>query len=196
MNILAHIYLSGSIDDIMLGNFMGDFVKGKQYNQYNESIRKGILLHRQIDSITDSHISHLQTRNRFREKYGLYSGIVVDILYDHFLAQYWDMYHPEPLELFAQKVYRYIELNDAIFPAKLKTVTPYIIKNNWLELYKSFDGLERVLNGMAKHTSMPNETHFAISILKNDYNAIKSEFENVIALLINFMSRRFNTNEF
>ena len=83
MNILAHLYLSGKIDALMLGNFMGDFVKGNQFNKFPSEIKKGILLHRQIDTLTDNHPAHLTSRNRFREKFKLHSGIVVDIIYDH-----------------------------------------------------------------------------------------------------------------
>jgi acyl carrier protein phosphodiesterase len=74
----------------MLGNFMGDFVKGNKYLAYTGDIQKGLLLHREIDTFTDKHDTHKQSRDRFRKHYGLYSGVVVDIVYDHFLASRWE----------------------------------------------------------------------------------------------------------
>jgi acyl carrier protein phosphodiesterase len=184
MNILAHLYLSGGIDHLMLGNFMGDFVKGSKYKNYPEPIKNGILLHRNIDSITDNHSSHLVSRNRFREKYGLHTGIVVDIVYDHFLAANWDQFHAMPLSVYAQQVYAYVNENFELLPDGLKQILPFMITNNWLELYKSIDGIERVLQGMARRTSMPNEVAFAIETLKYFYHPIQNEFENVMCTLI------------
>jgi len=86
MNLLAHLYLSKDINDLMIGNFIGDFVKGNQYLNYSAEIQNGILLHREIDSFSDMHEAHKATRDRFRKGFGLHSGVVVDIVYDHYLA--------------------------------------------------------------------------------------------------------------
>ena len=69
---------------------MGDFVKGSDYENYPIEIKNGILLHRQIDSFTDAHPIVLKSKKRLHTHYGHYSGIVVDIFYDHFLAKNWD----------------------------------------------------------------------------------------------------------
>ncbi|PKP09131.1 MAG: DUF479 domain-containing protein [Bacteroidetes bacterium HGW-Bacteroidetes-4] len=183
MNVLAHLYLSRTIDESMLGNFMGDFVKGNQLNLYPESIRQGIILHRQIDSITDRHDSHKQSRDRFREKYRLHSGIVVDIIYDHFLARHWETYHHETLHDFAQQVYAYIKQNDSRLPERLKEMAGFMIRNNWLELYATSKGIEWVLSGMAHRTSVPNEVAFAMAVLKKDYKQLNNEFEMVFTTL-------------
>lgn len=189
MNILAHLYLSRTIDESMLGNFMGDFVKGNQLNLFPESIRQGIVLHRQIDTITDRHDSHRQSRDRFREKYRLHSGIVVDIIYDHFLARHWDTYHHEPLHDFSQKVYAYIKENEHRLPDKLREMAGFMIQNNWLELYKTTEGIERVLMGMARRTSVPSQVPFAMEVFKKDYRPLNNEFENVFNTLISSINQ-------
>lgn len=189
MNILAHLYLSRTIDESMLGNFMGDFVKGKQLNLYSESIRQGIILHRQIDSLTDQHKCHKQSRDRFREKYRLHSGIVVDIIYDHFLASHWEDYHHETLHTFAQKVYAHIKRNEHRLPEKLREMAGFMIQNNWLELYKTTAGIERVLTGMARRTSVPNEVPFAMEVLEKDYSPLNNEFKNVFTNLNRILNR-------
>ena len=97
MNFLAHIYLSGEDEGITIGNFIADGIKGKKYLSYPASIQKGILLHRGIDSFTDSHPTVRQSTARLHENYGHYSGVIVDILYDHFLAKNWEEYHEQDL---------------------------------------------------------------------------------------------------
>ncbi len=91
MNYLAHIFLSGTNDFLKIGNFMADSIKGTDYEKFPLEIKKGILLHLHIDSFTDSNLIYRKSKHRLHEKYGHYSGVIMDILYDHFLAKNW--YH-------------------------------------------------------------------------------------------------------
>ena len=86
VNYLAHAYLSFGIPDVVVGNLISDFVKGKKQLEYPDSIRKGITLHRAIDTFTDSHAVTRHAKSYFRGVYGLYSGALIDVAYDHFLA--------------------------------------------------------------------------------------------------------------
>jgi acyl carrier protein phosphodiesterase len=192
MNILAHMYLSGGINELMLGNFMGDFVKGNQYLNFPEPIQQGIVLHRKIDDFTDKHELHRLSRDRFRAKYGLHSGIVVDIVYDHFLAKYWGQYHPQELEAYSADVYRYITQNEHWLPQRLKEITPFIIKNNWLVLYKSLSGLENVLKGMANRTSLPDHVLFAMDIIEKEQVMLRQEFQELFDSLVKMVNQEIN----
>lgn len=176
MNILAHLYLSNGINQVMLGNYMGDFVKGKQYLHYSQAIQEGIMLHRKIDTYTDMHPIHKTTRDRLRSGYGLHSGIVVDIIYDHFLAANWHNYHPDKLEIFVSNVYTYLNKHMYILPHNLGIFTPIMIKNNWLVSYKSLDGILNVLRGMARRTSLPEQSAFAKEVIVESYQDIAQEF--------------------
>lgn len=196
MNILAHLYLSQDIGELMLGNFMGDFIKGAQYNNYCSGIKNGILLHRQIDYFVDKHPIHKATRDRFRSKYGLYSGIVVDIIYDHYLSKYWDKYHHLPLTKFSDNVYRYLTRKSFLLPQPLKKILPHMVTNNWLELYGSVAGMARVFQGMSKRTSLPDHSTFAISVLENQYAAIYQEFDIIFNELANHVTDNINLYKF
>ena len=107
MNFLAHIYLSGDNDFIKIGNFMADSIKGDNYNNYPEYIRKGILLHRSIDSFTDLHPVFRKSKHRLHDRYGHYSGVIMDIFYDHFLAKNWSNYSEIPLEKYVFNFYQF-----------------------------------------------------------------------------------------
>ena len=104
MNYLAHIYLSGDDEEIIIGNFIGDFVKGHHFNEYTQMMRKGIILHRYIDSFTDTHAIVRRSKARLSEQYHKYSGIIIDILYDHFLVKNWSNYCAAPLDEFIKKL--------------------------------------------------------------------------------------------
>ena len=88
MNYLAHIYLSGDDDPLLkIGNFIADSVKGKAFKKYPQAIQNGIKLHREIDTFTDSHPIVFESKHRLFKKSRHYSSVIVDVLYDHFLAK-------------------------------------------------------------------------------------------------------------
>jgi acyl carrier protein phosphodiesterase len=177
MNFLAHLYLSGSNPNIMLGNFMGDFVKGKTYReQYEADIVKGIELHRHIDEFTDSHPIVTESKNRLRPTYRHYSGVIVDVFYDHFLAHNWNTFHPQPLEVFAQHAYDTIVAHTPILPDELNRMMPYMINGNWLVNYRKTEGIHQALSGMARRTPYKSKMEEATIDLRADYNAYKKEF--------------------
>ena len=55
MNYLAHATLSFANDSILVGNMISDFIKGKKKFDFPADIQKGIMLHRMIDTYTDTH---------------------------------------------------------------------------------------------------------------------------------------------
>ena len=176
MNFLAHIYLSGDSKDILIGNFIGDYVKGKKITGYPEEVKQGIMLHRKIDSFTDSHMLTRSSKKIIAEKYGLYAGIVVDIFYDHFLSANWHLYSEIPLREYIQNRYRLLDSGFSIFPAGVKSWFPYFIKSNWLETYIHFNGLNMVFKRMSYRTSLPDHSEYAVSQLKENYDYLKENF--------------------
>ena len=139
MNFLAHIYLSGDDDLVKIGNFIADSIKGKKYLKYGLQIQKGIILHRAIDFYTDTHPVFKESSHRLSERYRHYSGIIVDIFYDHFLAANWKDYCDIPLEEYTLQFYALLKLNYEILPSNVKNILPYMIEQNWLLSYASID---------------------------------------------------------
>ena len=176
MNFLAHIYLSGNSRDILIGNFIGDYVKGKEYEPYPPGIQKGILLHRHIDSFTDHHPITRSSKKFVSERYGKYSGIVVDIFYDHFLSSRWDKYCDMPLKAYVRDRYRMLDSGFSHFPRGVKSWFPYFIKSNWLETYTSFEGLGLVFKRMSYRTSLPDHSDYAVAQLAENYDELESGF--------------------
>ena len=176
MNFLAHIYLSGDSDEILIGNFIGDYVKGNSYKDYQPMISKGIMLHRNIDSFTDHHQITKESKEVIREKYGLYSGIVIDIFYDHFLANNWSRFSDQKLSQYIHDRHDVLCQYFNVFPAGVKKFFPYFVKSNWLEAYANFDGLESVLRRMAYHTTLPDHSEYAIKQLKAHYDDLDNGF--------------------
>lgn len=177
MNLLAHVFLSRGNSDLMIGNFIGDAVKGKQYLNFSKQIQKGILLHRKIDYYTDTHPITRQCKQYFLDDYKLHSGIVVDILYDHFLAKNWNEYHNQSLQTFSKETYAYLEKKIWLMPHKMQIMTPYITERDWFNLYSEINGIQRVLHGMSMRTSVPAKSLLADKVIRSNYKDLGDKFK-------------------
>ncbi len=176
MNFLAHIYLSGEDDFVKIGNFMADSIRGSQYLDYPNSLQKGILLHRHIDSFTDAHPIYRKSKHRLHEKYGHYSGVIMDIAYDHFLAKNWSKYSYEKLEDYAADFYQLMQDNYEILTERTKGMLPYMIGRNWLVSYATIAGLEMILFQMDYRTKHRAHMQEAIVEIQDFYIEFESEF--------------------
>lgn len=161
----------------MVGNFIGDFVKGRNlYGQYEYEIALGVELHRAIDEFTDRHPSFRASKARLQPRHRHYAGVVADIFYDHFLARQWNDYHPQLLPDFAEEVYRLMESYSAILPLRVKYMLPFMTKGNWLANYARLDGIDRALKGMARRTTHVSNMEYAIEELSGWYELFLEEF--------------------
>ena len=186
MNFLAHIYLSFDNDPVTIGNFIADGVRGKHYKKYPLDIQKGILLHRQIDTFTDAHPTVRQSTKRLHKNYSHYSGVIVDILYDHFLAKNWAQYSEVPLADYVNNFYGLLEDNFEVLPQRIQRMMPYMIADNWLLSYAKIEGIQKVLNGVNKRTQNKSGMHTATVELKAFYSEFETEFTSFFDELITF----------
>ena len=184
MNFLAHLYLSGKSPQVMIGNFIGDFVKGKQVDEYKGDVRLGILLHREIDYFTDGHPVVHQSKNKLRKKYRHYAGVIVDIFYDHFLAKNWGEFHETELRTYVHEAYKILNSHQSILPAKVKYMLPFMIKDDWLVNYSRIEGIARVLKGLSRRTKFDSKMDQAPEDLKNYYHEFEQEFLDFFPQLI------------
>jgi acyl carrier protein phosphodiesterase len=190
MNFLAHIYLSGDNEGITIGNFIADGIKGKRYRKYPQQIQKGILLHRAIDSYTDSHPIVKQSTKRLHENYSHYSGVIVDILYDHFLAKNWKNYHDTPLDEYVDEFYEMLRNNFGVLPTRIQRMMPYMIGDNWLLNYATIAGISKILNQMNVRTKGISKMNFAVLELEEFYTEFEEEFTSFFAELIEYSKNK------
>jgi acyl carrier protein phosphodiesterase len=182
MNFLAHIYLSGADPEVQLGNFMADAVKGNQYVHYPSGIQIGIKLHRFIDSFTDAHPVFRQSKSRLHGKqFGHYTGVIMDMFYDHFLAANWAEFHHQPLEVFTAEFYGIIQQHKAKTPERTQYLIPYMIEQNWLMQYQSIEGLKNILSQMNRRTKGRSNMDQATNELTQYYPLFQSEFYDFFA---------------
>jgi acyl carrier protein phosphodiesterase len=173
MNFLAHAFFSFGDENLLTGNLISDFVKGKAQYQYPEAIQKGIRLHRAIDTFTDTHAATKTAMNFFKTPYRLYSGPIMDILYDHFLATDESIFPGETLRSFSANVYRQLEGQAAHLPPPFARLFTYMKTENWLWNYRTHQGIQRSLQGLVRRAAYLAESETAFQLFQQHYIELK-----------------------
>lgn len=177
MNYLAHAYLSFHQKDILAGNMISDFIKGKKQYDYPADILAGIKLHRAIDQFTDEHAATKRIAAVFKPQYRLYGGAFADIVYDYFLANDRDQFtSPDELLLFTGEVYGQLKENEAYFPAPFEDMFPYMQSQNWLYNYQFDSGIQKSFAGMARRAKYLPETALAFELFLNNKELIREQY--------------------
>ena len=170
---------------------MGDYVKGKNYLLFPEQVKKGIVIHRDIDTFTDMHAITRRSKQLVAGKYHKYAGIIIDIFYDHFLAAFWDDFSTLPLGDFVSRTYDLLKRNYKVLPDAIKRWFPTFLENNWMMAYQTVDGIELVLERMAANTSLPNHSEYAVEVLRDQYERLREDFLEFLPLIINFLENKY-----
>jgi len=187
MNFLAHIFLSCQSEDLLIGNFITDFLSKKQADQYPPSIKQGIDLHRKIDSFTDNHPMVRQGTKRLQPHHHKYSAVAIDILYDYLLVKNWKRYSGQDFLAFTQETYRLLEKNWDKLPLRLQKQLPEMIADDWLTKYGTEEGMKYVFRRTKQRLSKPEYLDNVVENFMADLPLFDAEFNqffpDVIALV-------------
>lgn len=192
MNFLAHLSLSDNDEELMIGNFIADAVRSSQWPQYSKGIVTGIQLHHKIDFFTDNHPIVEDSKKLLRPRHGKYTPVVVDILYDHFLAGSYSEYYDIDLEDFATQAYAMLRRRWEDLPDAIKHMLPYMERGNWLVNYGNEEGLARVFGGMSRRANFKNQMQDATEDLKLHYEDFEEHFRNFYPRLMTFVADELN----
>ena len=178
MNYLAHIHLSDNSDKNMLGNFLGDFINKSLENEFESPIKRGIIMHKKLDTFTDSHPDFLRSRGRISSTNRRLSGVLIDIFYDHFLAKNWYDYSSISLEEYADNFYNILNKFSYCLPDKLIRRMPYMIEENWLFSYRDISSIERAVGRISKRfTNTRHPLVNPIDELIKNYESLENDFK-------------------
>ncbi len=190
MNYLAHLYLAENDDAALVGNLLGDFVKGRLDTRLDSPIYQGIRLHRAVDRFTDVHPIHRRSRQRFSTKRRRYSGIIVDMAYDHFLARHWSCFRADPLDQFAKRVYTALYRYHAELTPRLRQILPHMVREDWLTAYRDVDNIGRALDRLSLRLSRPSPLPGAVAEIRRVYGELETDFLQFLPEVEHFTKSR------
>lgn len=176
MNYLAHLYLAENNDASLVGNLLGDFVKGRLDPRLDPDIYRGIRLHRAVDRFTDAHPIHRCSRQLISVRRRRYAGIIVDMAYDHFLARHWPRFRNESLEQFAKRAYAALYRYYSELPPSLRQILPRMTQEDWLTTYRDLDSIGVALDRLSLRLSRPSPLPGAVDEIHGAYKELEADF--------------------
>lgn len=188
MNYLAHLYLSPKDKESQVGNLMGDFIKGRDYLKYSNKIQQGILLHRAIDKFTDNHTVVRELKLHLSPARKRFSGILSDIVFDHFLALKWQDFSPISLSSFTESTYKTLNGHIDLMPEKMQVMVQRMMAQNWLESYQELSSIAGAINGVSRRIRFENHLLGAIDEVEENYEKYHQAFDVFFPELISFVS--------
>jgi acyl carrier protein phosphodiesterase len=186
MNYLAHLFLAKPTPRSRIGNLLGDFQRGLDLTQCCPEVRAGIVMHQRIDGFTDSHPIVQDSKQLFSPPYRRFAGIVLDVLYDHFLAKHWQDYAEGDLEDFAGVIYQTLIAHQELLPEKLQRVLPDMVGNNWLCGYRDLAVVEYAITRIARRFKRPTPIVEAFPELVASYEILEEQFGIFFPELVGF----------
>lgn len=195
MNYLAHAYLSFHQPEILVGNMISDYVKGKKKFDYSPGIQQGMNLHRAIDTFTDDHAVTKEAKEIFRPHYRLYAGAFIDVVYDHYLATDPLIFTDTSLQEFAATTYQHLEPYSAVFPERFAFMFPYMKTQNWLYNYQERWGIEKSLHGVVRRATYLTESATAFRLFEENYDRLQTYYQQFFPELLSFVQEWFTAYE-
>ena len=183
MNFLIHLYLSGDDPDLLVGNLMGDFVKGRLTGEFPFRIERGIDLHRRIDSFAGRNRHFIRSKRRLDESFGHYRGVLVDLFYDHFLAIHWEDYSKWPFLQSLADAYRILRNNRDVLPERLQRILPDMFEV-WLPSYREMGGIATALQRMSLRIHRENKLGEGGGELSRHYDELYGDFSEFLPELV------------
>lgn len=190
MNFLAHLYLSGNDKDLQIGNFIGDSVKGNRWKEYPEGIAKGIQLHRFIDAYTDTHPVNLEVIEFMRPRFGRWSGVALDLTWDHILASSWSNWSSYTVSEFASQCYETLKDNHEVMPDQARFILNHMSANDWLSGYATLEGVGWAFGGLSRRIKYENSLYKGHIFIKENRAVLEEKFVQFFPAIIEACQHR------
>ena len=176
MNYLAHLFLSPRSTHAVVGNLMGDFRRHVRNNALPTEVLQGIENHCRVDRFTDSHVGIRGLKHVFSSKRRRYAGIILDVVFDHYLSRHWHTFRDEPRVDYIGYLYGCLQRGRGLMPPRMQTVVAYMIEEDWLGSYVDLAGIDTCLNRMSHRIRFDNNLYGAIEEVQANYNELEAGF--------------------
>ncbi|MGO1298063.1 MAG: ACP phosphodiesterase [Vibrio sp.] len=191
MNYLAHLHIAEHCDSQLLGNLLGDFVRGNVNGDYAADVAAGIRLHRWVDAYTDSHDIVREAKQYFPEALKRFAPIALDMFWDHCLSRHWHYYHDKPLRQFVKDVENWVRSQQrtvqeyTTLPESFIEVTDKMWAGGWLESYQQFDNIDFALQRIALRRERLAPLSQCVKTLASEYDQLERLFFAFYPQLLN-----------
>ena len=176
MNFVAHLFLAQPTADSYFGNLLGDFRRGVDLNRYSDAIQAGVSNHIFVDKFTDSHALVRDAKRLVSDKRRRFAGIMLDVLFDHFLLKHWSLYSACSFEAFSCNVYSGLAERVVIMPTGMQPMIRSLLEGHWLTVYRDMSGVERALERTAGRIRFAHNFNGSIEEIHRAYESFEQAF--------------------
>ncbi len=173
----------------MLGNFLGDFVTGNVQGRFPPEVVQGIMNHRKVDHFTDSNAIVLTSKSLISRPRRRLAGIIIDVLYDHFLSRNWSLYSGVDASEFIRNAYDTLSSHAVKIPPRAEFVIAKLIEEDWLSAYGTMEGIDTTFRRMSKRLKRENSLSSAVEELETHYDQLNLHFLRFFPELMDQMRR-------
>ncbi|MEM7626195.1 MAG: ACP phosphodiesterase [Planctomycetota bacterium] len=188
LNFLAHLFLADEDAGSRVGNLLPDLHRGRLPEGLSPAVMAGVERHRRVDVFTDHHPVFERSRARLRPRHGRYSGVIVDVLYDHALTVRWADYHPQPLSTFIAESYELMKNYPGLIPPRVRAIIHIMSEQDWLGSYVTVDGialtLRRLSARLRERFNREVDLATAVEELRDQYDGFLADFDAFFPELI------------
>ena len=161
MNFLAHCFLAekageGKLPGLVVGGFLGDFIKGRIPANFPNYLALGVKLHRRIDAFSNQLEGITGSCRRFPPNLRRVAPPVVDIISDYCLAKSWGTYSDESLISFSKRTYQELTRYSSYFPPHGKRFLSYTFDNDLLGSYDKVENINIGLVSISRRLEQPD----------------------------------------
>lgn len=156
MNFLAHAFLAPDSSQARIGSIMGDFTRGLDLDTLPDEVRRGVTHHFAVDRFTDQHPQVRASKRLFSPERRRFSGVALDVLYDHYLLRHWHGFSRRDPGHFVQQLYRELRTHEAVMPARMRETTRHMVRHDWFTAYRDLGQVGLALDRIAARIRYPN----------------------------------------
>jgi acyl carrier protein phosphodiesterase len=177
MNWLAHLQLSEPSAAFRLGNVLPDLAAARELTGLPAEMLRGVQCHHRIDAFTDAHPRFRGSVARLSPAHRRFGGIIVDVLYDHFLTVRWNDYSAVPLRACVDEFYASFDQHREQVPMSVWPVLERMREQDWLRSYGDLAGVRLALWRIGRRLRQPRDLGECVPELEQDYAGFGSDFD-------------------
>ncbi|MEM7561852.1 MAG: ACP phosphodiesterase [Pseudomonadota bacterium] len=177
MNHFAHLVLSQDTVESTVGNLLGDFARGVQIQHLPDKIRAGLENHREVDRFTDQHLLVIELKSCFSKHRRRFSGIALDIYFDHLLIRHWPRFEQRDLDQTIANFYTHMKAGETLMPGEnMRRTTRRMVQYDWFGSYRELDSVAESMDRVAERIRFENQFHGAMEDILRHQGTIEQNF--------------------
>jgi len=187
VNYLAHFHQAFPDEGLVLGGLQADYLKGPLKGKFPLAIERGVALHRAIDAFTDRHPCQIECKQFFSPSLKRYSGILLDLSFDHFLSLQWQHFNNMELKTFSHEIYKILKSGEHYLCDRSTHMAKHLEHFDILGLYHKWDTVTQTAECIGKRFKRGNPFINIDAELEALYPIIETAFNSYYPDLCQFV---------